>query len=59
LGVKSVNEEALLMEHRFVLIGMIKILGKFKILQEKMKKNSVIEVEHPCICHTTKVIFMN
>ena len=53
------NEEALLVEHRFVFIGMIKILGKFKILQEKMKKNSVIEVEHPCICHTTKVIFMN
>ena len=47
------------MEHRFVLIGMIKILGKFKILQEKMKKNSVIEVEHPCISHPTKVIFMN
>lgn len=53
------NEEALLIEHRFVLIGMIKILGKFKILQEKMKKNSVIEVEHPCISHPTKVIFMN
>lgn len=53
------NEEALLVEHRFVFIGMIKILGKFKILQEKMKKNSVIEVEHPCICHPTKVIIMN
>jgi len=59
LGVKSVNEEALLVEHRFVFIGMIKILGKFKILQETMEKNSVIEVEHPCICHPTKVIIMN
>lgn len=41
-GCQRVNEEALLIEPGFVFIGLIKILRKFKILQEKIKKNSVI-----------------
>ena len=41
-GCQHVNEEDLLVEHGFVLIGLIKILRKFKILPEKIKKNSVI-----------------